>query len=431
MRASDLDNVPPDLVTPDPAARIPSTSFVPPNEPHWGAAKDEIPGRGERPSMEAGTGEPGVGGRSARIVAIANQKGGVGKTTTAVNLAAVLGELGLKVLVVDLDPQGNASTGLGIAPETRRHTSYDLFRSQVDARTAAMATAWPGVWTVPSTVDLAGAEVELVAEMARETRLARALDPARPDFDFIFVDCPPSLGLLTVNALSAADELVVPLQCEYFALEGLGLLLRNVGLVQQNVNPKLRLTGIVMTMFDGRTRLADEVVAEVRGHFAAETYDTVIPRSVRLAEAPSYGQPITQYDPASKGAEAYRALARELLASTAEARDPRGPPIPEESGRAIVINVTKQPNSADSLAADASVGVPGRAADEGPLVVPIGAEAGPVGRTVGPVGSLPGGHEPAEKEAWTRDVWPNVSREQGHIEPTDQGHVEPTEGEMP
>ncbi|TML01595.1 MAG: ParA family protein [Actinobacteria bacterium] len=249
----------------------------------------------------------------ARVIAIANQKGGVGKSTTAVNLGACLAEAGRKVLVIDLDPQGNASTGLGIEHEARKGTTYEILTGQVDVRDALVETDIEGLWALPSTIDLAGAEIELVSQLSREGRLARALEPVRSEFDFILLDCPPSLGLLTVNALTAADELLVPIQCEYYALEGLGQLLRNVRLVQQSVNRRLRLTGIVMTMFDARTKLADQVVAEVRAYFGGRVYDAIIPRSVRLAEAPGFGKPIILYDSDSKGAVAYRHLARELV----------------------------------------------------------------------------------------------------------------------
>jgi chromosome partitioning protein len=250
---------------------------------------------------------------TARVIAIANQKGGVGKSTTAVNLGACLAEAGRRVLVIDLDPQGNASTGVGIGHSDREVTIYEVLTAGSDMRGAVLETDVPGLAVVPSTIDLAGAEIELVSQFSREARLARALGSVRPEYDFILLDCPPSLGLLTVNALTAADELIVPIQCEYYALEGLGQLLKNVRLVQQNVNPRLRLTGIVMTMFDSRTKLADQVVAEVRAYFGPRVYDSIIPRSVRLAEAPGFGKTILQYDPGSKGAKAYRHLAEELL----------------------------------------------------------------------------------------------------------------------
>ena len=256
--------------------------------------------------------------RPARIIAIANQKGGVGKSTTAVNLGASLAEAGERVLVVDLDPQGNASTGLGIDHSTRERTTYDVLTGGVHPWEAIVETSIDGLWALPSIIDLAGAEIELVSQFAREARLSKALEEIKQDFDFILLDCPPSIGLLTVNALTAAEEVIVPIQCEYYALEGLGQLLKNVRLVQQNVNPRLRLTGILLTMFDARTKLSDQVVSEVRAYFGPRVYDSIIPRSVRLSEAPGYGQPITQYDPSSKGADAYRRLAAEVVAKPAD-----------------------------------------------------------------------------------------------------------------
>ena len=266
-------------------------------------------------------------GPPGRVVAIANQKGGVGKTTTAVNLSAALAELGRKILVVDLDPQGNASTGLGIDPGRRQSGVYQVVSAGTPVERSVMETVVPGVWMVPSTIDLAGAEIELVGQFSRETRLARAIESVAPTYDFVILDCPPSLGLLTVNALTASDELIVPIQCEYYALEGLGQLLRNVRLIQQNLNQKLRLTGIVLTMYNPRTRLSEQVVDEVKRYFGARVYDTVIPRTVRLSEAPGFGQPITSYDPRSKGAKAYRNLAREFL--TREATEVASDPIPD------------------------------------------------------------------------------------------------------
>jgi len=286
-----------------------------------------------------GIGEEADGARvteGARVIAIANQKGGVGKSTTAVNLGACLAEAGSKVLVIDLDPQGNASTGLGIEHAARKGTTYDVLTGQMEIRDGLVQTEVAGLWVLPSTIDLAGAEIELVSQLSREGRLGRALDPVRGEFDFILLDCPPSLGLLTVNALTAADELLVPIQCEYYALEGLGQLLKNVRLVQQSVNRRLRLTGIVMTMFDARTKLADQVVAEVRAYFGGRVYDAIIPRSVRLAEAPGFGKPIIRYDSESKGALAYRKLARELVSQSTADGDGRGglgrsePPVPSE-----------------------------------------------------------------------------------------------------
>jgi chromosome partitioning protein len=253
--------------------------------------------------------------RRARIIAVANQKGGVGKSTTAVSLGASLAELDFKVLVVDLDPQGNASTGLGIRHEEREVTVYDVLADEAPIEGAIVPTPINNLFAIPSTIDLAGAEIELVSQFSRELRLKKAIEPLKHDaYDFVFLDCPPSLGLLTVNALAAAEELIVPIQCEYYALEGLGQLLRNVRLVQQNVNTDLRLTGIVMTMFDPRTKLSEQVVAEVRRYFGDRVYRTIIPRTVRLSEAPGFGQPITVYDPHSKGAESYRDLAQEVAA---------------------------------------------------------------------------------------------------------------------
>jgi chromosome partitioning protein len=247
------------------------------------------------------------------VIAIANQKGGVGKSTTAVSLGAALAELGHRVLVVDLDPQGNASTGLGIRHEAREVTVYDVLAAEAPIEGAIIETQLQNLFAIPSTIDLAGAEIELVSQFSRELRLRRALEPLKQDsFAFVFLDCPPSLGLLTVNALAAAEELIVPIQCEYYALEGLGQLLRNVKLIQQNVNTSLRLTGIVMTMFDPRTKLSEQVVQEVRRYFGDRVYRTIIPRTVRLSEAPGFGRPITTYDPGSKGAQSYRELAKEV-----------------------------------------------------------------------------------------------------------------------
>ena len=229
------------------------------------------------------------------------------------SLGAALADIGYRVLVVDLDPQGNASTGLGIRHEARASTVYDVVVAEAPLEGAVVETQVARLHAVPATIDLAGAEIELVSQFSRESRLKKALEPIRENtYDFVLLDCPPSLGLLTVNALTAAEELIVPIQCEYYALEGLGQLLRNVSLVQQNINPGLRLSGIVMTMFDPRTKLSEQVVAEVRRFFGELVYDVIIPRTVRLSEAPGFGQPITVYDPRSKGAETYRELAREV-----------------------------------------------------------------------------------------------------------------------
>jgi chromosome partitioning protein len=247
-----------------------------------------------------------------RVLAVANQKGGVGKSTTAVNIGAYLALAGARVLVIDLDPQGNASTGLGLDHRDVEPSIYDVLMGEASPAAAIRATGVPNLQVLPSTIDLAGAEVELVSAMSRETRLRRALQSVDHRYDTILVDCPPSLGLLTVNALAAADQLLIPIQCEYYALEGLGQLLRNVELVRANLNPQLRIGGIVLTMYDGRTRLALQVVDEVRKHFTDLVYQTVVPRSVRLSEAPGYGLPIALYDPLSRGGIAYRDLTFEL-----------------------------------------------------------------------------------------------------------------------
>jgi chromosome partitioning protein len=247
-----------------------------------------------------------------RILAIANQKGGVGKTTTAVNLGAALAEMGYRVLVVDLDPQGNATTGLGINARNLEASVYDVIMHDVPIEDCVEPTSLRNLFVVPATIDLAGAEIELVPVFSRELRLRRALEKIGEEFDFTLIDCPPSLGLLTVNGLAAATEVVVPIQCEYYALEGLGQLLRNVNLVGTNLNPTLEVTTIILTMYDARTRLAEQVVAEVRAHFGDRVCRSVVPRTVRLSEAPSFGQPIIVFDSSSRGAIAYRELAKEV-----------------------------------------------------------------------------------------------------------------------
>jgi chromosome partitioning protein len=247
-----------------------------------------------------------------RIMAIANQKGGVGKTTTAVNLGASLAELGYRVLVIDLDPQGNATTGLGINPRTLETSVYDVIMHDTPLEDCIEPTSLRNLFVVPATIDLAGAEIELVPAFSRELKLRRALEAVLDDFDYTLIDCPPSLGLITVNGLAAATEVVVPIQCEYYALEGLGQLLRNVSLVQANLNPKLEVSAIILTMFDARTKLADQVATEVRAHFGEKVCRNIVPRTVRLSEAPSFGQPIIVFDPSSRGAIAYRELAKEV-----------------------------------------------------------------------------------------------------------------------
>jgi chromosome partitioning protein len=246
-------------------------------------------------------------------IACANQKGGVGKTTTVVNLASYLAVAGDRVLVVDLDPQGNATSGFGV-DRTRDRSVYDAVIDQVRLEDLAVETKVDGVTLIPSSIALAGAEVELTPLEQRERRLAGLLDPIRDQYDYLFIDCPPSLGLLTINALTAADVTLIPIQCEYFALEGLGQLLATIRLVTDHLNPRLAVKGAVLTMFDSRTRLSAEVGEEVRKHLGDRVYDTVIPRAVRLSEAPSHGLPIHLYAPGSRGADAYRDLADEIRA---------------------------------------------------------------------------------------------------------------------
>ena len=256
----------------------------------------------------------------SEVIACANQKGGVGKTTTVVSLASYLALDGHRVLIIDLDPQGNATSGAGLDKRTVNRSVYEALVGSTSLADLVEPTRIEGLSIVPSSRHLAGAEVELVPLPDRERRLAHALAPIADDYEFILLDCPPSLGLLTVNALAAADSVLVPIQCEYYALEGLGQLLSTINLVRDRVNPSLHLKGVVLTMFDARTTLSADVSAEVHRHLGAHVFDVVVPRSVRLAEAPSYGRPIPLYSPSSRGAQAYRELAAELLTRDGAAR---------------------------------------------------------------------------------------------------------------
>lgn len=249
----------------------------------------------------------------SRVIAVFNQKGGVGKTTTNVNLSSCIAVRGKKVLVVDIDPQGNTTSGLGIDKKALKKTIYEVLIGDIEAEQVIFKTAVENLYIMPSSVQLAGAEIELTEFEAREKMLKEALKEVRDNYDYVFIDCPPSLGLLTINALTAADSVLIPIQCEYYALEGVSQLMNTIWLVQRGLNTDLKVEGVVLSMFDGRTNLSIQVVDEVKKYFKSKVYTTIIPRNIRLAEAPSYGVPILMYDPKSKGAEAYVELAEEFI----------------------------------------------------------------------------------------------------------------------
>ena len=251
--------------------------------------------------------------RNPRIISIINQKGGVGKSTTAVNLAAALGNLGKNVLIVDFDPQGNSTSGFGIEKEELEQCVYDALLNDVPAEDLLIKTNSKNVSVIPATIQLAGAEIELVSAMARETRLKELLQPIEQNYDFVLIDCPPSLGLLTINALTAADSVLIPIQCEYYALEGVTKLLESMRMVKSRINKGLDVYGVLLTMYDSRTSLANQVVDEVKGYFGDKVFDTLIPRTVKISEAPSFGMPVIDYAPQNKGAQAYMELANEVI----------------------------------------------------------------------------------------------------------------------
>ena len=252
-----------------------------------------------------------------KVISVANQKGGVGKTTTTVNLGTIIAKKGKKVLLIDADPQGNASSGLGVEKDVE-YSTYDILVNDTKLEDAIQDTIIKNLKVCPANMSLAGAEVELVSMMSREQRLKEKLDEIKDQFDYIFIDCPPSLGLITLNSFTASDSVLIPVQCEYFALEGLGQLLNTVNLVKKHLNKNIRIEGALLTMYDIRTNLSNQVVKEVKKYFENKVYKTVIPRNVRLSEAPSYGMPITEYDPRSKGAKSYTKFAREFLKQNEE-----------------------------------------------------------------------------------------------------------------
>ena len=294
---------------------------TPPPDPDATSVPPPLGAPADLPAVEAAVaqGVPADHVRTVpRVIAVANQKGGVGKTTTAVNLGACLADLGYRTLIVDLDPQGNASTGLGINTRELAVSMYDVLLNDTPLEDCIEGASVRNLFVAPASLDLAGAEIELVPAFSRELRLRTALEEVQADYDVVLIDCPPSLGLLTVNALAAATEVLVPIQCEYYALEGLGQLVHNVELVRSRLNRTLEISAIVLVMYDARTRLAEDVANEVRTHFGAKVCRTVVPRTVRLSEAPSFGQPIIVFDPSSRGAIAYRELAKEVSRGTAQ-----------------------------------------------------------------------------------------------------------------
>ena len=248
-----------------------------------------------------------------RVIAITNQKGGVGKSTTAVNMSAYLSSYGYKTLIIDLDPQSNSTSGFGINPGSVDKSIYDVIIMDLDPHEAIMNTTYKNLRLLPSSIQLAGAEVELVSSLKREYRLKEAVNKIEEEYDFIIIDCPPALGLLTINALSAAKEVIIPIQCEYYALEGLGQLINTIDLVKKNLNEELKISGAIMTMYDSRTRLGNQVIDEVKNYFSDKVYKTIIPRNIRLSEAPSHGKPIIDYDPDCRGAEAYNNFTKEVI----------------------------------------------------------------------------------------------------------------------